>query len=153
MTITVAELMTRGVHVMAPDDSLDLAARLMDDLNVGAMPVCQEERLLGIVTDRDIVVRGIARNRPVDRTPVSDVMSQPVRFCFDDQPVNEVLPEMRQAQIRRLPVLDRRRRLVGMLSLADLATKADPQAAAAVLAAVSEPAEPDRPALPQRRVA
>lgn len=153
MTITVAELMTRGVHVMAPDDSLDLAARLMDDLNVGAMPVCQEERLLGIVTDRDIVVRGIARNRPVDRTPVSDVMSQPVRFCFDDQPVNEVLPEMRQAQIRRLPVLDRRRRLVGMLSLADLATKADPPAAAAVLAAVSEPAEPDRPALPQRRVA
>ena len=153
MTTTVAELMTRGVHVMAPDDSLDLAARLMDDLNVGAMPVRQADMLLGIVTDRDIVVRGIARNRPVDRTPVSDVMSEHVRFCFDDQPVNEVLPEMRQAQIRRLPVLDRQRRLVGMLSLADLATKASPQAAAAVLAAVSEPAEPDRPAMPQRRVA
>lgn len=153
MTTTVAELMTRGVHVMAPDDSLDLAARLMDDLNVGALPVCQEDMLLGIVTDRDIVVRGIARNRPVERTPVSDVMSEHVRFCFDDQPVNEVLPEMRQAQIRRLPVLDRQRRLVGMLSLADLATKGSPQAAALLLAAVSEPAEPDRPAMPHRRVA
>lgn len=144
MKTTVADLMTRGVHVMAPDDCLDQAARLMDDLNVGVMPVCHADELLGIVTDRDIVVRGIAQDKPASRTPLRDVMSTHVRVCFEDQCLEEVVPDMRRAQIRRLPVLDRQHRLVGMLSLADIATRGDHGAATLLLAAISEPAAPER---------
>lgn len=155
MNFTVDELMTRGAHAVAPDDCLDQAARRMDDLNIGVLPVCQDGALLGIVTDRDLVVRGIAQDKSPRRTPVREVMSTHVRVCFEDQRIDEVLPEMRRAQIRRMPVLDRRHRLVGMLSLADIATRGSALAAAQLLAAISEPAAPDRPALTpaQRRAA
>ena len=95
------------------------AAQTMGDLHVRVIPVCDGERLVGIVTDRDIVLRGVAEGCAVEETPLSEVMSKDARWCFEDQPVGEVVEAMRAAQIRRVPVVDRDRHLVGMLSLGE----------------------------------
>jgi len=141
----IAEVMTRGVRVMKPQDTMMLAAQAMDELNVGAVPVCDGDKLVGMVTDRDITVRGVASGRPADSTPLSEVMSQNVRCCYEDQSVDEVLELMREVQIRRLPVVDRNKKVVGMLSLGDLAAKAGDEAdISQALEEISTPAEPDR---------
>lgn len=140
----VREVMTRGVRAMSPADSIQFAAQAMDELNVGALPVCDGERLLGMVTDRDITVRGVAQGCAVDQTPLSSVMSENVRWCFEDQDVSEVLDLMRGAQIRRLPVVDREKHLVGIVSLGDLAAKWESDEMPEALADISQPAEPDR---------
>lgn len=141
---TVADVMTRGVRSMSPQDTVVLAAQAMDELNVGVIPVCDGDKLVGMVTDRDIVVRASTQNLPMDRTPLCDVMTGNVRCCYEDQTLHEVTAKMEQAQIRRLPVLDRAQRLVGMLSLGDVATKGDSAEATRALTEISEPAEPDR---------
>ena len=141
----VSELMTRGVHVMSPVDTLQAAARAMDELNVGAIPVCEGERVVGLVTDRDIVVRGVAQGLPMAATPLSEVMSAPVRCCHEDDLIADVTSLMGSVQLRRVPVLDREEHLVGMLSLGDVAAKAGPQEAGSALSDISDPAEPDRP--------
>jgi CBS domain-containing protein len=97
------------------------AARLMADLDVGVLPVGENDRLIGMVTDRDIVVRGLASGRGTDAT-IRDVMSQDVRYCYEDQSVDEVSINMGDIQVRRLPVLNREKRLVGIISLGDIAT-------------------------------
>ena len=144
MNTQVSDVMTRGAHAMAPGDSLRSAAQAMDDLNVGALPVCRRNRVVGIVTDRDITVRAAARALPPDRTPLQEVMTEDVHCCYEDQSLEEVTDSMQRLQIRRMPVLDRQRQLVGMLSLGDVATKAAPRAAFAALTEISQPAEPDR---------
>lgn len=144
MKIQVGDVMTRGAHAMAPGDSLRSAAQAMDDLNVGVLPVCRRNRVVGIVTDRDIAVRAAARALPLERTALQDVMSEDVHCCYEDQPLEEVTDSMQRLQIRRMPVLDRQRQLVGMLSLGDVATKAEAQVAAAALTEISQPSEPDR---------
>ena len=138
----VSEVMTRGVRSMSPRDPIVRAAQAMEELDVGVVPVCENDRLVGMVTDRDIVVRGIAKGRPVENTPLTEVMSRDPRACFEDQSIDEVLEQMRDAQIRRVPVLDHERHLVGMLSLGDVAVKADIEGAGVVLEQVSEPAQP-----------
>jgi CBS domain-containing protein/protein required for attachment to host cells len=138
----VSEVMTRGVRTLSPQDSLASAARAMDELDVGVVPVCEGERLVGMVTDRDIVVRGIARGRPPEDTRLADVMSRDPQWCFEDQTLDEVLERMRDARIRRVPVLDHAQHLVGMLSLGDVAVKADGDGAGIVLQEVSEPSAP-----------
>ncbi len=140
----VAEVMTRGVRSMSPRDSLQFAAQAMDELDVGVIPVCDQERLVGMVTDRDITVRGVAQGRPADSTPVSEVMSEDVLCCFEDQSIEEATEQMRAAQVRRLPVLDKDKHLVGMLALGDVATKAGSDEAGEALTEISEPSEPDR---------
>lgn len=140
----VAEVMTRGVRSMSPRDSLQFAAQAMDELDVGVIPVCEKERLIGMVTDRDITVRGVAQGCPADSTPISDVMSEDVLCCFEDQSIEEATEQMRAAQVRRLPVLDKNKRLVGMLALGDVAAKAGSEQAGDALSEISEPAEPDR---------
>ena len=140
----VAQVMTRGVHSMSPQDSLQMAARAMDELNVGAIPVCEGDNIIGMVTDRDIVVRGVAQSLPPDSAPLRDVMSAEVRTCYEDESLEEVTGRMRDSQIRRLPVLDRQDHLVGILSLGDVAVKGDEIQAAQALTDISEPAEPDR---------
>lgn len=119
--------MTRGVRSMAPDETLMTAAQAMDELGIGAIPVCDGERLVGMVTDRDIVLRGVAQGAVVDETPLSEVMSKDARWCFEDQPVADVVEEMRAARIRRVPVVDRARHLVGMLLLGDGLPEPDAQ--------------------------
>jgi len=139
----VFEVMTRGVRSLAPQDSIVRAAQAMDELDVGVVPVCDGDRLVGMVTDRDIVVRAVAKGRAADDTPLADVMSPDPRWCFEDQSVDEVLEQMSDARIRRVAVLDHAEHLVGMLSLGDVAVKADGDGAGIVLEEISEPAQPD----------
>lgn len=143
---TVAEIMTRGVRTMAPGDSVVEAARAMDEMNVGVIPVCDGEKLVGMVTDRDIVVRGVAQQGELRNLKLADVMSANVRCAHEQDDVDQVLGEMADAQIRRLPVVDDAQRLVGIVSLGDIAAK-DPEDEvdlAVSLGDISTPAEPDR---------
>jgi CBS domain-containing protein len=140
----VKDLMTRGVRSMSPQDTVLLAAQTMEELNVGALPIVEDARVMGVVTDRDIVLRGVALELPMATTTLSEVMTEQVECVFEDEALEEVIAKMQASQIRRLPVLDDARRLVGMLSLGDLATKADPEAAGFTLAEISEPARPGR---------
>lgn len=142
----VAEIMTRGVRAVAPNESLQAAAKAMDELNVGALPVLDHGQVVGMVTDRDITVRGVADGKSVDTTPVSEVMSAHVECCYEDEPIDEVMEKMRHLQVRRVPVMDRQNQLVGMISLGDLATKSgNPDEVTDTLEDISSPSEPDRP--------
>ena len=143
----VADVMTRGIRSMRPDDTVQFAAQAMDELNVGTLPVCENERVIGIVTDRDITVRGVAQALPPESTPLSDVMSQPVECCHEDDPLEEASAKMQRKQIRRMAVLDRQDQLVGILSLGDVAAKADAGRAGETLRSISTPSEPDRSGL------
>jgi CBS domain-containing protein len=143
---TVADVMTRGVRSLSPSDTVVLAAQAMDELNVGVIPVCENDRLVGMVTDRDIVVRGVAQELDGKTTKLADVMSTHVRTAKEDQDVDEVLSQMAETQIRRMPVVDENEKLVGILSLGDVAAK-DPDDEVDVamsLGDISSPAEPDR---------
>lgn len=140
----VAEIMTRGVRAMHPSDSVVQAAQAMDELNVGSVPVCDGERLVGMVTDRDITIRAVAQGKADEGVTLSSVMSSEVSWCYEDQNVEEVMRDMSQRQIRRLPVVDRAKHLVGMVSLGDIAAKTGSDDVADSLADISEPAEPDR---------
>ncbi|MBM3362097.1 MAG: CBS domain-containing protein [Betaproteobacteria bacterium] len=138
----VQDIMTRGVRTLRPSDSVVAAAQTMDELNVGALPVCQSGKLVGMVTDRDITVRAVARGRADAGTILSDVMSSHVSWCYEDQPLEQVVEQMSDWQIRRVPVMDRSEQLVGMLSLGDIAVKGDADQAAQCLMHISEPARP-----------
>ena len=142
--IRVAEMMTRGVRSLAPGDSLQLAAQAMEELDVGVIPVCADGKLVGMVTDRDIVIRGVAQGLPAPSTALREVMSEQVETCCEDDPLDEATQKMEERQIRRLPVLDRQGQLVGILSLGDVAAKGDAYEAGVALSDISEPAEPDR---------
>ena len=139
----VSEVMTRGVEVIGPEDSLQHAAQLMDELNVGALPVCEGSRLVGMITDRDITVRATAAGLPPAETCVSEVMTEQTRWCTDDQTVDDVMKQMGDVQIRRLPVLNAANELVGIISLGDLATRQAGHVDDA-LRDISWPSEPDR---------
>jgi len=133
----VKDVMTHHVEVVRPDAPLKEAAAKMADLDVGAIPVCDGERLVGMLTDRDIAVRGVARGADPSSTPVRDVMTGSVRYVFDDEPVEQAMSTMRRSKIRRLPVLDARKRLAGIVALGDLAVAADRDDAGEVLEDVS----------------
>ena len=143
---TVADVMTRGVRTMSPSDTVVRAAQAMDELNVGVIPVCDGEKLVGMVTDRDIVVRGVAQEADTKSLKLADVMSTNVRCATEDEDVDEVLSEMADAQIRRLPVVDAQKRLVGIISLGDIAAKdtENEDDVGSSLGDISSPAEPDR---------
>lgn len=141
----ICDVMTRDVRVVSPDDNLQRVARCMDELNVGAVPVCDGQKLVGMVTDRDIAVRAVAQGKPVDSTSARDVMSGHVRWCYEDQEVDDVLDEMRDVQIRRIPVVNREHQLVGIVSLGDLAERGNEQPRVAeALRDISTPSRPDR---------
>lgn len=139
----VAEVMTRDVTAVPTHASVRDAARYMDQLNVGALPVCDGERLVGMITDRDITVRCTAAGSRPDATRVHDVMSRDVRWCREDDQVEQAEQEMSHMQVRRLPVIDRRKKLVGIVSLGDLVTRHAP-GTEETLRSISEPAMPDR---------
>jgi CBS domain-containing protein len=143
---TVADVMTRGVRTLTPQDTVVKAAQAMDELNVGVIPVCDGDRLVGMVTDRDIVVRGVAQAADLKTCKLQDVMSGHVRTVREDDNVDDVLAEMSSAQIRRMPVVDRNDHLVGIVSLGDIAAKGgDDEAEIGMsLGDISEPAAPDR---------
>lgn len=119
----VSQIMTRGVRTLAPTETVMKAAQAMQELDVGVIPVCDGRKLVGMVTDRDIVLRGVAKGCLVDKAQLSEVMSTDTQWCFEDQSLEEVSDKMRDAQIRRVPVVDHDKQLVGMLSLGDIATR------------------------------
>jgi CBS domain-containing protein len=141
---TIQDVMTRDVRTLSPQDNVRQAAQLMDELNVGAIPVCDGDKLVGMITDRDITVRSTAAGQPPEQTRVGDVMSTDVRTCTTNQTVDEVLGKMGDVQIRRVPVLDEQsHRMVGIVSLGDMATKHSAGIDHA-LDEISSPSEPDR---------
>lgn len=141
----VSEIMTREVETIAPDASLQAAAEAMEAMGVGSLPVCDGKRLVGTITDRDIVVRAVAAGwSPIDAL-VKDCMTEDVAYAFCDEHTEEVLERMKVLQIRRLAVLDRDKNLAGIVALGDIATEPDAAAAGRVGAAVAEISEPSRP--------
>ncbi|MDB5313853.1 MAG: hypothetical protein JWO38_8055 [Gemmataceae bacterium] len=142
----VKDIMTRDVECVRPDATLQEAARKMRDLDVGPLPVCGDnDRLAGMLTDRDITVRATAEGKDPTRTPVRDAMTPDVVYVFEDQDVRDAADTMAARQIRRVVVLSRDKRLVGIVSMADLAVDAGRDARpGATLRQVSEPAEPRR---------
>ena len=116
----VAEGMTRDVRLIEPNQTIRDAARLMAEMDAGIMPVREGDRLVGMITDRDIAVRAVAQGRGPD-TPVREVMTDEVKYCYEDDDTNDVARNMADIQVRRLPVLTREKRLVGIISLGDLA--------------------------------
>jgi len=139
------DVMTHGVEVVNPGTTLQEAAEKMRRLDVGPLPVCDGDRLVGMLTDRDITVRAVAEGCDPTTTPVREAMTPEIIHCFEDQDVQEAARLMAQYQIRRLPILNRNKRLVGMVSLGDLAVSTgDQRRVGEVLEQVSEPAEPRR---------
>ena len=143
----VSEVMTRQVETVPPDASLQKAAATMEAMGVGSLPVCQGRRLLGTITDRDIVVRGVATGAsPVDML-VRDCMTSDIAYAYEDEEVDAVLERMKALQIRRLAVLDRQKNLVGIVALGDIAV--EPRATDAkhlgdTLTEISERSFPDK---------
>ena len=141
----VSEIMTRKVETIAPDASLQEAAATMEALGVGSLPVCDRGHLVGTLTDRDIVVRAVAAGvSPVDGL-VRDCMTVDIVYAFCDEEADEVLERMKTLQIRRLAVLDRDKKLAGIVALGDIATEPRAAALGSVGAAVAEISEPSRP--------
>jgi CBS domain-containing protein len=143
---TVSQLMTRGVRTLSTSDTVLMAAQVMDELNVGVIPVVDGDKLVGVLTDRDIVVRAVARSLEGKSTRLSDVMSANVHCVAENEPIDAVLGAMAAAQIRRMPVVDGKQRLVGIVTIGDIAVKDshDDVGVAASLADISAPAAPDR---------
>ena len=136
----VSELMTSCVECTRPDAPLQQAAEAMKRFDIGSLPVCQHDRLVGMVTDRDIVVRSVCEGHDPESDHVADVMTSEVIFCYEDEDADAAAHLMKEKQIRRLPVLNREKRLVGILSLGDLAAEpgGEPLAEEA-LEGISEP--------------
>jgi len=142
----VKEAMTRGVQCARPDDTLEAAAARMKSLDVGVLPVCgNEDRLVGMITDRDVTIRATAEGEHPRAVQVGDVMTPEVVYCFEDDDVADAARRMEEKQIRRLVVLNRDKRLVGIVSLGDLAVESGAKHVAGdALSGVSEPNFPRR---------
>jgi CBS domain-containing protein len=134
----VSEVMTRDVDTVRPDQTIREAATFMLRDDAGSMPVMEGDRLLGMITDRDIAVRGVAKGYGPD-TPVRDLMTNDLVCARIDDDVEEVASKMGEAQVRRLPVVDAQERLCGIVSLGDLAREADPDTAEQALEGVAQP--------------
>mgnify|MGYP000866041249 CR=1 FL=1 len=142
----IQEIMTRSVDVISPNTTIRDAARRMRADNVGALPVGENDRLIGMVTDRDIVMRAVAEDRAAGATAVRDVMSERVFYCYADEALERAATVMAEHQVRRLPVLNRDKRLVGIVSTADLGRHVD-EAGTAVehaMAGISQPTDQPR---------
>jgi CBS domain-containing protein len=134
----VSEVMTRDVKTVRPDQPVKEAAKFMLNEDAGSMPVSDGDRLIGMITDRDIAVRGVAKGDGPD-TPVSELMTNDLICAREDDDIEEVATKMSQAQVRRLPVIDSNERLCGIVSLGDLARETDTQTAEQALEGVSQP--------------
>src|SRR5438132_1415945 len=128
----INEVMTRDVRMVSPDDTLQAAAKVMDECEIGLLPVSENDRLAGTVSDRDITVRAVAKGLPPERGKVRDVMTPKVKYVYEDESVQDAARNMSELQIRRLPVLNRDKRLVGIISLGDLALTEHKSAGAAL---------------------
>jgi CBS domain-containing protein len=134
----IGKIMHRDVKLIRPDETLRDAAAAMKKLDVGVLPVGEHDRLVGMITDRDIAIRGIAQGKGPD-TKAREVMTREVKYCFEDEDVEHVAENMAELQVRRLPVLNCHKRLVGIVSLGDLATRGSLPKTARALHGISQP--------------
>lgn len=121
---TVSEIMTPEIHIVRPDETIEQVASIMAKADIGSVPVGEDDKLVGMVTDRDVVVRAVANGRGAD-TPVREVMTANIKYCFDDQDVAEVARNMAELGVRRLPVVNREKRIVGFVALSNIAQARD----------------------------
>jgi CBS domain-containing protein len=151
---TVSEIMSRNAATVAPGDTILRAAQLMRDADIGALPVCDGQQLVGMITDRDLALRASALGKTPHDAHVDEIMSGEVRWCYEDQPLDEVMTQMADAQVRRIPVVshDAARRLVGIVSLGDLATRAGTDAQRDLKDATEMVSRPGSPNIPQGRI-
>ena len=140
--MNVSDYMTRDVTVVSPNDTLQQAAKIMGQLDCGVLPVGENDRLVGMITDRDIAIRAVGEGKDPVQTRVRDVMTHEVRYVFDDDLVSDATDLMAELQLRRLPVISREKRLVGILSLGDIAREDEPGQAGEALQGISRPGGP-----------
>jgi CBS domain-containing protein len=140
----VRDVMTTDVELIASDATVQEAALKMAKADVGALPVGEQDKLVGMVTDRDIALRSTARGKSPSRSRVRDIMTRTVRYCYDDEDADDAVESMAELQLRRLPVVNRDKQLVGFLSLGDIALRHDPSKAGAALGNVCLPGHPER---------
>jgi CBS domain-containing protein len=137
------DVMTARIENIPADATLMQAAEKMKQLDIGALPVYENDRLVGMITDRDIAVRAVAAGRDPKKMPVREAMSRNVCFCYEDESMESAAKLMEEKQIRRLPVFDRSERAIGIVSLGDLAVRnRDDRLSGEVLARVSKPSQP-----------
>jgi len=138
------DMMTAKIEDIPADATLMQAAAKMKLLDIGAIPVRENDRLVGMITDRDIAVRAVAEGRDPKKMPVREAMSRDICFCYEDESVESAAKLMKEKQIRRLPVFDRSERAIGMVSLGDLAVRNhDDRLSGEVLERVSKPSQPN----------
>lgn len=133
----VSEAMTRDVQIANPEQSIREVATIMAQCDVGCLPVGENDRLVGMITDRDIAVRAVAEGKAPDATTVREVMSRDVKYCFDDAELADVAHNMADIQVHRLPVVDHDKHLVGILALADIANREGAELAGDALCGLS----------------
>jgi CBS domain-containing protein len=134
----VSEVMTRNVCIANPEQSLQQVAQLMAKEDVGCLPVGENDRLVGMITDRDIAVRAVAQAKAPDTTKVREIMSQDIKYCFADDDIENVASNMGDIQLHRLPVIDDQKRLVGIVALADIANHEGPDTAGRAVCGISQ---------------
>jgi len=134
----VKDAMSRDVQVASPTQSIRDAAKIMAKIDSGVLPVGENDRLVGMITDRDIAIRAVAEGK-APTTKVRDIMSDEVLYCFDDQDLDEVAQNMSNTKVRRLPVVNREKRLVGIISLGDVARNEDAGTTGHTISHISEP--------------
>jgi CBS domain-containing protein len=133
----VSEAMTRDVRIATPGQSIRDVAKIMGDIDAGALPVGENDRLIGMITDRDIAIRAVAQGKGPE-TPVREVMSKEVKYCYEDEDLEHVAKNMGDIQLRRLPVVSRDKRLVGIVSLGDVSQNEDNETTGQATAGVSQ---------------
>ena len=133
----VSDVMSRKVEITSPEDSIQRAAQMMARIDSGVLPVGEGDRLVGMITDRDIAIRGAGEGRDPADTPVSEVMTREVKYCFEDDEIGDAAESMARLQVRRLPVLSREKRLTGIISLGDIARDHEPGQAGSALHHIS----------------
>src|SRR5262245_53505175 len=142
MRMNVSDYMTRDVTVVTPNDTLQHAAKIMGQLDCGVLPVGENDRLVGMLTDRDIAIRAVAEGKDPVQTRVRDIMTYEVRYVFDDDLLSDAIDSMAELQVRRLPVINREKRLVGIISLGDIAREDEPRQAGEALQGISRQGGP-----------
>jgi len=136
----ISDCMTRDVRVADPAQTIREAARMMAELDTGILPVGENDRMIGMITDRDIALRAVAEGKGPD-TPVREAMSPEIRYCYEDDDVEDVLRNMAQIQVRRLPVVDADKRLVGIVSIGDLSKNGSGASAGHALGGIAQPSD------------
>jgi CBS domain-containing protein len=139
----ISEIMTRDPELVDPNSSIRDAAMRMKNEDIGALPIGENDRLIGMVTDRDIAIRAVAEDRDPSSTSVRDVMSEKIYYCFEDDDIEDAARCMAENQVRRLPILNRDKRLTGIVSLADIAQTGE-ECERVALEGVSEPSNEAR---------